>query len=398
MREPGTIPQVPHLRFGLSYIGLLAYWHFRTAFSQPPNDRPMCVSIVRSLTLVSVLATSVIVSCAAHADDVWQSFETRTQAGLRGLAAVNKDVAWACGSKGTIVQTIDGGTSWFHHAIPNLQDVEIRSIHAWDRDQAIVATAGQPALILKTTDRGVTWVTKYENKSPQAFFDGMKFRNDRSGLAFSDPVDGSLLIVRTDDGGDSWKAIEPAAIPAMDHGEAGFAASNSSLHLFGDDFAWIGLGGGSDGPSRLFRSQDGGLRWTSQIVQPIARGTSSGIFSIAFESEFKGVAVGGDYNKTTVDNQNVAITVDTGKSWRAPRGNRPRGFRSCVIAIEKTWLTCGPSGCDWSLDGEDWFAMSDIGFHVIAVASDGSIWGSGSGGRIARMTDASRRQFTIRGQ
>ena len=356
----------------------------------------MCVSIVRSVTIVSILVTSVVISSAAHADDVWQSFETRTQASLRGLAAVNKDVAWACGSKGTIVQTIDGGTNWLHHAIPDLQDVEIRSIHAWDRDKAIVATAGQPALILKTTDRGVTWETKYENKSSQAFFDGMKFRNDRSGLAFSDPVDGSLLIVKTDDGGDSWKGIESAAIPTMDKGEAGFAASNSSLHVFGDDFAWIGLGGGSEGPSRIFRSQDGGSRWTSHPVPPIERGLSSGVFSVAFESEFKGVAVGGDYNKTTANTQNIAITRDTGKSWRAPRGNRPRGFRSCVIAIEKTWLTCGPSGCDWSLDGEDWLAFSETGFHVITVATDGSIWAAGSGGRIARMTDESRRHFMIR--
>lgn len=363
---------------------------FRTHLSAP-NDRLMCLSIVRSVIGVFILVTSVVMSSASHADDVWQSFETRTQASLRGLAAVNKDVAWACGSKGTIVQTIDGGTNWLQHTIPNLHDVEIRSLHAWDRDNAIVATAGQPAMILKTTDRGVTWKTTYEHKSPQAFFDALKFRNERSGLAFSDPVDGSLLLVKTDDGGDSWKRIESEAIPMMDKGEAGFAASNSSLHMFGDDFAWIGLGGGSEGPSRIFRSQDGGIRWTSYPVPPIARGLSSGVFSIAFESEFNGVAVGGDYNKTTVDNQNIAITRDTGKSWRAPRGNRPRGFRSSVIAVEKTWLTCGPSGCDWSLDGEDWFAMSDIGFHVITVAADGSIWAAGSEGRIARMTNEARR-------
>ncbi len=358
------------------------------------------MSIVRSITMVSILATSVVLSSAAPADDVWQNFQTRTEASLRGLAAVSKDVAWACGSKGTIVQTIDGGTSWLHHAIPNLQDVEIRSIHAWDSDKAIVATTGQPALILKTLDRGVTWETKYENKSPQAFFDGMKFRNNRSGLAFSDPVDGSLLIVKTDDGGDSWKEIESAAIPNMDNGEAGFAASNSSLHMFGDDLAWIGLGGGSDGPSRLFRSQDKGLRWTSHIVPPIARGTSSGIFSIAFESESKGVAVGGDYNKTTANTQNIALTEDGGKSWRAPRGNRPRGFRSSVVVIpsgrttsteKKIRLTCGPSGCDWSPDGEDWFAVSETGYHVINAAPDGSIWAAGSGGRTARMTNEARR-------
>lgn len=157
----------------------------------------------------AILVCSFLTWKTIQADDVWQAFETRTQASLRGLAAVSKEVAWACGSHGTIVQTTDGGKNWLHHSIPHLQTVEIRSIHAWDSNEAIVATAGQPALILKTIDRGVTWKTVYENKSPQAFFDGIKFWNDRSGVAFSDPVDGGLLIVKTDDGGFHVMSVAP---------------------------------------------------------------------------------------------------------------------------------------------------------------------------------------------
>ena len=351
---------------------------------------------ISSISRISAILVATLAALpAANADGIWQSFETRTQASLRGLAAVSREVAWACGRQGTIILTIDGGKTWLHHSIPDLQTVEIRSIHAWDSDRAIVATAGQPAIILKTVDRGVIWRTVYENKSPQAFFDGMKFWNERSGIAFSDPVDGGLLIVKTDDGGESWKAIESSAIPKMDMGEAGFAASNSSLQTFGNQLAWIGLGGGSEGPSRVFRSLDGGLRWTPHLVPSIARGASSGIFSIAFENDRRGIAVGGDYNKTTVDPQNVAITDDGGLSWREPRTNRPRGFRSCVVAISlqsssatKTiWLTCGPSGCDWSSNGEDWTALSDNGFHVMNVASDGSVWAAGSMGGTARKMD-----------
>ena len=349
------------------------------------------------LVLIAIVSTSTATLAPAQADNVWQSFETGTQASLRGLAAVNKQVAWACGSKATIVQTMDGGTSWLRHSIRHLVEVEIRSIHAWDSDKAIVATAGQPALIMKTIDRGVTWTTTYENKSPQAFFDGMKFHNERSGIAFSDPVDGGLLIVRTEDGGDSWLAVEPSAIPKMDANETGFAASNSSLHTFGTQLAWIGLGGGSDGPSRIFRSQDGGAKWSSQAVPPIARGMSSGIFAIAFENERNGIAVGGDYNKATSDIENIAILNDGGSTWRAPLTGRPRGFRSCVVLIpsnvtntnKKLWLACGPSGCDSSTDGDKWTGVSEIGFHVLSVANDGSVWGAGTNGRICRLNSAS---------
>ena len=356
----------------------------------------MQMNVASTLGIVALLATSFASHVQTRADDVWQTFDTQSQASLRGLAAVNKDVAWACGSKATVVQTIDGGKIWLQHAIPNLQDVEIRSIHAWDSNRAIVATAGQPALILKTVDRGLTWKMTYENKSPQAFFDGMKFWNDRSGIAFSDPIDGGLVIVITNDSGDSWKAIDPQLIPKIDTGEAGFAASNSSLHTFGNQLGWIGLGGGNDGPSRIFRTQNGGSNWTAHSVPSISRGVSSGVFSIAFESETKGIAVGGDYNQLTEDTQNIAISDDGGLNWRAPQINRPRGFRSSAIAIpfknaqgpKSVWLACGPSGCDWSRDGEKWSAFSEIGFHVMAVAPDHSVWAAGSTGRVARLMDA----------
>ena len=349
--------------------------------------------LASTVVLLTFFGASFVHQGWTWADDVWQTFETGTQSSLRGLAAVNHDVAWACGSKATLIQTVDGGKNWRPHLIPHLQDVEIRSIHAWDSDQAIVATAGQPALILKTIDRGATWKTTYENKSPQAFFDGMKFWNENSGIAFSDPIDGALLIVTTDNGGDSWNAIDPKMIPKMESGEAGFAASNSSLCTLGNQFAWIGLGGGSDGPSRVFRSRDGGSQWTAHMVPTIARGVSSGIFSIAFENENKGIAVGGDYNKLTQDTQNIAISNDGGLTWRAPNTNRPFGFRSSIVAIPSkvaqgpkfNWIACGPSGCDTSSDGEKWSSFSKTGFHAMVIATDYSVWAAGSSGRVARL-------------
>jgi len=89
------------------------------------------------LASIAILAASLSILATTQADDVWQSFETGSQASLRGLAAVNKDAAWACGSKATIIQTLDGGKSWLSHPIPNLIDVEIRSIHAWDSERTI---------------------------------------------------------------------------------------------------------------------------------------------------------------------------------------------------------------------------------------------------------------------
>ena len=82
------------------------------------------------LASIAILATSLSTLATVQADDFWQSFETGSQASLRGLAAVDNNAAWACGSKSTVIQTLDGGKSWLTHPIPNLIDVEIRSIHA----------------------------------------------------------------------------------------------------------------------------------------------------------------------------------------------------------------------------------------------------------------------------
>ena len=211
-------------------------------------------------------------------NEPWQVFDTESGSSLRGLAAVSQDVVWACGSQGTIIRTTDGGKHWTNAPVPGLVKVEFRSIHAWDQNRAIIATAGQPAVILKTIDGGLSWTKVYEHLSPQAFFDGLKFVNDSAGIAFSDPVDGSLLIVKTNDEGDSWTSIESKAIPKVEDGEAGFAASNSSLFILGDR-VWIGLGGGVEGVSRVFRSIDRGRNWVPERVPPMRRSPSAGIFS-----------------------------------------------------------------------------------------------------------------------
>lgn len=347
--------------------------------------------MIRTFAFLPCFLFLILISHQANANEPWQLFDTQTQASLRGLAAVDSKFAWACGSKGTIVRTTDGGSTWNAKPIPGLESVEIRSIHVWDADNAIVATAGQPAKILKTVDGGSNWSTVYEHGSPQAFFDGLRFWDTKYGVAFSDPVDGGLLIVTTSDRGETWQEITATSIPPMLENEAGFAASNSTLFAGPAKLAWIGLGGDTGNASRVFRTDDFGQTWTAHPVKPIATGASAGIFSVCFSDEKLGVAVGGDYQKEATAEQNIAISDDGGISWREPRGDRPRGFRSCVVSLtdpnteKRVWYACGPSGCDWSSDRETWQSLSDTGFHTMFKAADNSIWAAGSKGRVARL-------------
>ena len=99
-------------------------------------------------------------------------------------------------------RSTDSGSSWIECGPGNYDQLEFRSIHAWDAQTACIASAGTPAVILQTQDAGLTWRIAYEHASPQAFFDGLKFWDAQRGIAFGDPLDGRLLIVETLDAGD----------------------------------------------------------------------------------------------------------------------------------------------------------------------------------------------------
>jgi hypothetical protein len=105
---------------------------------------------------------------------------------------------------------------------------------------------------------------------------------------------------------------------------------------------------------------------------PLAKGQTSGIFSLAFIRAQKiqlenedgtaalptliGVAVGGDYLKPNDPNGTAAFTTDGGQHW-FPATTPPHGYRSSIAydAPTHTWITVGPNGTDISKDdGRNW--------------------------------------------
>jgi hypothetical protein len=80
----------------------------------------------------------------------WKQFQAPGKASLRGLAPISDQVCWASGSGGTWLKTEDGGASWQTGTVAGLDTVDFRSIHAFDSKTAVVASAGQPAVIYRT--------------------------------------------------------------------------------------------------------------------------------------------------------------------------------------------------------------------------------------------------------
>jgi photosystem II stability/assembly factor-like uncharacterized protein len=308
---------------------------------------------------------------------------------LRGVSAVSNRVAWASGSAGTVLRTGDGGATWQSLTIPGAEKLDFRDIDAVSEQVAYVLSigSGESSRIYKTIDGGRAWALQFTNSDAKAFFDAMAFWDADRGIAFSDSVDGRLVILRTDTGGRLWTRVPAEGLPPALDNEGAFAASGTNVAVYGRDQVWIGTGAAA--VARVLRSVDGGRTWTAAAT-PLAAGPSSGIFSIAFRDADHGIVVGGDYRKENEAIDNAAITSDGGRTWTKVTGLS--GFRSVVSylpgASTPTVIAVGPQGADQSTDdGRTWTVLAGTsGLHTFAFAKQGRAgWGAGEKGRIMRL-------------
>jgi photosystem II stability/assembly factor-like uncharacterized protein len=346
-------------------------------------------SVVSSLALLGLL---LVPRVSARAQ--WQPQSSGTDAELRGLSVVSGAVAWVSGTHGRFGRTADGGRTWRVDTIPGATTLDLRAIHAIDPRTAVVMSAGEAekgqARIFRTTDAGKTWRLVFTTEQKGVFLDAVAFWDARHGIALSDPVDGRLFLLTTDDGGRSWTRIPPDRLPATLDGEAFFAASGSCLTVQGSSAVWIGSGGGA--AARVFRSSDRGRTWGVADTPVQAGNASSGIFSVAFHDARRGVAVGGDYRQAHGTSPNVALTDDGGRTWRPPKGALPAGYMSAVsFADASRVVAVGLAGTALSSDGgESWTIADTVAYNSTRFVSASTGWTAGPRGRIARWRQPTR--------
>lgn len=305
-----------------------------------------------------------------------------TKTSIRGLSVVGNSIAWVSGSNGWTSVTTNGGTTWKWTQIPGYEKFDFRDIEAFSQNDAVIVSAGSPAVILMTNDGAVTWKEVYRNELPEIFLDGMDFRDAKNGIIYGDPIHGSMQLLRTSDGGHNWEDISGNLTIRLTEGEASFAASGTGIRTLKSGKTFIATGGSQ---SRIFVSKNFGNSWKSYPC-PIVQGkSSSGPFSIAFFNSKKGVAVGGDYLSDTSSINNMLFTTNGGKTWKKPNTN-PFGYKSAVEYISsEIIIATGTSGTDISTNGgRDWRKLSSEGFHTVRTAKSGSlVLLAGADGRIS---------------
>jgi photosystem II stability/assembly factor-like uncharacterized protein len=271
---------------------------------------------------------------------------SNTAESLRGVSAVSREIAWASGTHGTYLRTVDAGRTWTPAQVPDAATLDFRAVVAFSAEEAFLMSAGSgdQSRIYHTTDGGKHWQLQFTNSNSKGFFDSMVFWDRTHGIVLGDPVadeSGQLKfeLLLTDDG-QSWHELPSSQLPPALEGEGAFAASNTCIAILGswwksgasaprtdaqnngasapegantaEPNIWFATGGKV---ARVFHSPDRGQTW--QVVDtPILHGPdSTGIFSIAFRDVLHGVIAGGDYKRPNDDGPNLAFTEDGGKSW-----------------------------------------------------------------------------------
>ncbi|MDP4264492.1 MAG: YCF48-related protein [Bacteroidota bacterium] len=315
-----------------------------------------------------------------------QVLTSGTKTSLRGLCVVNDNVIWVSGSHGIVGKSLNSGKNWNWMTVKGFEGKEFRDIEAFDANTAIIMAIDSPAYILKTIDGGNTWKVVYENKTKGMFLDAMDFSDIANGMVVGDPVNNEIFLAYTADNGNTWKEIAPDnKRPKADSGEAFFAASGTNLRVFRDGNYYLVSGGKK---SRLITKQ-------GAFPLPVLQGKeSTGANSIDVydngdprRAGKKIILVGGDFLSASSAEKNCFYSTNGGKTWKAPK-TPPHGYRSCVEFLSpKDLISCGLTGVDYSNDGgRNWKLISKEGFHVCRIARNGSAFFlAGENGKIAKI-------------
>ena len=344
-------------------------------------------SRVASRERASILALSLLAAPLVGQSPVLTDQSMKSSVRFQAVSALSGQVAWISGTRGTWARTLDGGKTWQAGMVPGADSLEFRDVQAASADTAWLLSAGNgdKSRIYHTTNGGRTWSIQFVSTDQRAFFDCIAFWDARRGIAISDAVESAFILLRTEDGGATWRRVE--GLPAAVEGEGLFAASGTCLLTGPDGFAWFGTGAAKT--ARVGRSRDYGKTWTIGKTPIVQNTTSSGLTSLAFWDNHRGIAVGGDLNVTKEYTANVAISEDGGATWW-PGGTLsfpgPAYGSAVVPGRSLTAVAVGPGGSAWTSDGgANWRSIDGVEYWSVGFGKDGIGWMVGPAGRIVRV-------------
>lgn len=325
----------------------------------------------------AVLAALVIVT-PTGAQAAWKRLDfPKVDTTLRAVGVSGPARFHVSGSNGTYAVTNDGGKTWRMTSPPAEATFDFRGLAALDPRTTVLMSAGEAAkglaFVYRTDDAGRTWQRVFQTTEPGGFLDAVAFRDRRTGFILGDPIDGRWFLLKTVDGGQSWARVSG---PAVEPGEAAFAASNSALFLGPGREVWIVSGGLAKG--RIAHSRDDGGSW--DIVEgPLPGSASAGLFGGLALGKDRAVVVGGDYKDELRAGETIAL-VEALDIWTPPSEGTPRLIEGVGRLDPRTLIAVGPRGTALSADdGQSWRQVDTEAFHAIACRAGTCVAAGGKG-------------------
>ena len=312
------------------------------------------------------------VSSAVAQSGIWTRQPAGTMAWLHSVFFLDQNRGWAVGSKGTLLQTVDGGNNWKPRGASTndvVRDIffidekngwlvcevnvyELKTtdqpraylmkttdggehwnrieIKGFDVDAILVRAVfsrngrgwvfGEAGSIYTTNDAGETW-TKLRSPTRRLLLGGIFVDDDRGWI-----VGAGATIIQTSDGGETWSQSQ---LPQVEK-SVRFTATSFIDNRNG----WAVGSGGS-----VYRTNNGGRTWQQQQSKVYVD-----LFDVKFVDAHEGWAVGAEGT--------IIHTTDGGGHWTTERSGTPHplervfftdkahgwavGFGGTVVAYTKS--------------------------------------------------------------
>lgn len=245
--------------------------------------------------LKSILLLLLVAVPAFAQNGTWARQPAGTMAWLHAVYFIDQNRGWAVGSKGTVLQTLDGGNTWKPRGA-STNDV-VHDIFFTDENNGWLVcavniyelkTKEQPrAYLMKTTDGGEHWKrVEIEGIDVDSILVRAVFSSSGRGWTFGE----AGTIYTTNDSGDTWTKLQ---------------SPTRRLLLGGifvdDDRGWI-VGAGAT----IIQTSDGGETWYQSTLPQVEKTTR--FTAATFVDNRKGWAVGSAGS--------VYQTVNGGRTWQ----------------------------------------------------------------------------------
>ena len=293
--------------------------------------------------IYAAIIISVMITAQSFAQN-WQLQNSNTSNQLKGIQMLSANEGWACGDAGTMVHTINAGTTW---SLITLTGADLHQVVFKDASTGIVV--GDNGTVFVTTNGGTNWIAKSSGTSLQ-----LRGAGFAGGSTFYAVGDDGAAVKSTDDG-NTWTTLNAGTterllcvsavdqnvwVGAMDglmlfsnNGGTTFTSMSSPAT---DDIkdiqfinASIGFAGGSN--SFFMYTSNGGLNWTSRSA-----GIQVGLNGLHFVNQNEGWVVGGAGT--------LYSTTNAGLNWIVEQSQTGQDLNSIH-----------------SFDGENAWAVGNIG-------------------------------------